>query len=691
MAEFASDNIRNLVVVGHRGCGKTTLVEALLFAAGATKRLGSVEEGNTVTDFEPEEKERQMSIFPALAHCKSGGAKLNLIDAPGYAEFIGQVIPCLWVAETALLTVDAVAGVEVQTRRMWMLAREQGLAVVAVISRLDRERANFADALASLRESLSGVEFVPVQIPLGEEASMSGVVDLIAMQAYLGDSKTPAAIPAEAAEAAASARAALVDAVAATDDDLTMAFLENDALSEEELLTGLREAVRGGKLVPVLASAAGKSVGAAAALKALTELAPSPLGMKKWEGTVAKSEETVEVQPEDALSLVVFKTMSDPYVGRISLLRVVSGEAQADVTVTNANTGQRERLAGLSLMQGSEALSAGTLAPGDLGCVSKLEATLTGHTLCDPKRTVILSAPPLPEGMHAVALQAASRADQDKLSQALARIGEEDVSFRYERDSETGELVAHGMGPLHVDLAIQRLKRKFDVAVEQKAPRIAYRETIKRKVEVQGRHKKQTGGRGQFGDIWLRVEPLERGAGYEFVDEVVGGSVPRNFIPAVEKGVADVLARGPLAGYPVVDVRATLYDGSSHPVDSSEQAFRMAGQIGMRRALEEGSLQLLEPIALVEVTAPENLTGDIISDLNGKRGQILGMDSLGGGLQVVRARVPFAELAAYAGDLRSISQGRASYTVEFSHYQEVPHDQEQRIVAEAKAAQEDKG
>lgn len=438
MAEFASDNIRNLVVVGHRGCGKTTLVEALLFAAGATKRLGSVEEGNTVTDFEPEEKERQMSIFPALAHCKSGGAKLNLIDAPGYAEFIGQVIPCLWVAETALLTVDAVAGVEVQTRRMWMLAREQGLAVVAVISRLDRERASFADALASLRESLSGVEFVPVQIPLGEEASMSGVVDLIAMQAYLGDSKTPAAIPAEAAEAAASARAALVDAVAATDDDLTMAFLENDALSEEELLTGLREAVRGGKLVPVLASAAGKSVGAAAALKALTELAPSPLGMKKWEGTVAKSEETVEVQPEDALSLVVFKTMSDPYVGRISLLRVVSGEAQADVTVTNANTGQRERLAGLSLMQGSEALSAGTLAPGDLGCVSKLEATLTGHTLCDPKRTVILSAPPLPEGMHAVALQAASRADQDKLSQALARIGEEDVSFRYERDSETG-------------------------------------------------------------------------------------------------------------------------------------------------------------------------------------------------------------------------------------------------------------
>jgi elongation factor G len=631
-----------------------------------------------------------MSIFPALTYCKTGDVKVNLIDVPGYMEFIGQVIPCLWVAETLLLLVDAVSGVEVQTRRMWVLAREQGMAAIAVVNKLDKERADFDAALKSMKDGLSGAEFVPVQIPMGREAGLSGVIDLIAMKALAGEGKSATEIPAEYAEAAAAARAILVDAVAATSDDLTMAYLENDTLSDAELQEGLGQAVREGKLVPVLASAATANVGTAAALKMIGEMAPSPVGLKKWAGTDSKSGQPAEVTAADPLTAVIFKTMSDPYVGRISLLRIVSGSAQADMTVTNANTGQRERLAGLSLMQGTETVAAGSLAAGDLGCVSKLESTLTGHTLCDPKRLIMLDAPKPPEGMHAVALAAASRADQDKLSQALARIGEEDAGFSYHREAETGELVARGMGPLHVDLAITRLKRKFDVAVEQKAPRIAYRETIKKRVEVQGRHKKQTGGRGQFGDTKLRVEPGERGSGYVFVDEVVGGSVPRNFIPAVEKGVSDVLGAGPLAGYPVVDVRVALYDGSTHPVDSSEQAFRMAGQVGMRKALEEGGVTLLEPIATVEVTAPEANTGDLISDLNGKRGHILGMDSVGGGMQIVKARVPFAELAGYAGDLRSITQGRANYTVEFSHYQEVPHDQETRIIAEAKAAAEQK-
>jgi elongation factor G len=690
VAEFSSDKIRNLVVGGHRGSGKTTLVEAMLFSSGATKRHGSVDEGTTVTDFEPEEKERKMTIFPALAYCKTGGVKVNLIDVPGYAEFIGQLIPCLWVAETIVLVLDAVAGVEVQTRRMWALAREQGMAAIVIVNKLDKERADFDTALKSLKDSLSGVEFVPVQMPMGREVGLSGVIDLLAMQAYAGEGKSATAIPAEFAEAATAARALLVDAVAATSDDLTMAYLENDTLSDAELRAGLGQAVREGKLVPVLASAATSGVGVVAALKMIGEIAPSPVGMKTWTGTDAKSGAPAQVKADDPLTAVIFKTMSDPYVGRISLLRVVSGTAQADATVTNANTGQRERLAGLSLVQGTETVAAGSLAAGDLGCVSKLESTLTGHTLCDPKRLVMLECPPTPEGMHAVALEAASRADQDKLSQALARIGEEDAGFSYSRDTETGELVARGMGPLHVDLAITRLKRKFDVAVEQKAPRIAYRETIRKRVEVQGRHKKQTGGRGQFGDTKLRVEPGERGSGFQFLDEVVGGSVPRNFIPAVEKGVQDVMGAGPLAGYPVVDVRVALYDGSTHPVDSSEQAFRMAGQIGMRKALEEGQPILLEPIAIVEVTTPETCTGDLISDLNGKRGQILGMDSVGGGLQIVRARVPFGELAGYAGDLRSITQGRANYTVEFSHYQEVPHDQADRIIAEAKAAAEHK-
>ena len=691
MAEFASDKIRNVAVVGHRGSGKTTLVEAMLFAAGATKRLGQVEEGTAVTDFEPEEKERGMSINPALANCRFEGVKLNLVDTPGYGEFVGQAVPCLWVTETALVVVDGVAGVEVHTRRMYTLARDMGLAVVAMVGKLDKERADFGAALTGMKGALPGPEFVPVQLPIGAEAAFSGVVDLVTMKAYLGDSKTPVEIPAAAADAAAEARMILIDAVAATDDDLTMAYLENDTLSEGELISGLRQAVQAGKLVPVLASCGERGIGAAAALRMLSDLAPSPLAHQPWAATDAKSGGDVTVKADDPFTAVIFKTMSDPYVGRISLLRVVSGIATADATVTNATNGGRERLAGLATMIGQEVAPAGTLATGDLGCVSKLENTVTGHTLCDPKRVVAIPMPPIPEGMHGVALVAASRADQDKLSSALARVAEEDVGFTYVRDHETGDLVAHGMGPLHVDLAIQRLKRKFDVAVEQKAPRIPYRETIRKKIEVQGRHKKQTGGRGQFGDCKLRVEPQERGVGFQFVDEVVGGSVPRNFIPAVEKGVIDVMDHGPIAGYPVVDVKVTLYDGSTHPVDSSEQAFRMAGQIGMRKALEEAGSILLEPIAIVEVTTPETITGDIMSDLNGKRGHILGMDSIGGGMQTVKARIPVAELASYAGDLRSISQGRASYTVEFSHYQEVPHELAERVIAEAKKAQEERG
>lgn len=691
MPEFASDKIRNLAVVGHRGCGKTTLVEAMLFATGAIKRRGSVEDKTATTDFEPEEREGGLSIHPALANCRHEGVKLNLIDTPGYAEFVGQVVPCLWVTETALLVVDAVAGVEVHTRRMYTMARDMGLAVVAMVARMDKERADFTAAVTSMKEVLPGAEFVPVQLPLGQESGFQGVVDLVTMKAYLGDSKTPAPIPAEAADAAAEARMVLIDAVAATDDDLTMVYLENDTLSDAELQQGLRQGIQEGKLVPVLASSAENGLGVGAALRALSDLAPSPLAHKPWSGADVKTGEQVSISPDDPFAAVIFKTMSDPYVGRISLLRVVAGTAQADATVTNANTGGRERLAGLATMQGQETSPAGTLAAGDLGCVSKLENSVTGHTLCDPKRVLTIPMPAIPEGMHGVALVAATRADQDKLSTALARVGEEDVGFTYERDHETGDLVAHGMGPLHVDLAIKRLKRKFDVQVDQAPPRIPYRETIRKKVEVQGRHKKQTGGRGQFGDVHLRVEPQERGAGFAYVDEVVGGAVPRNFIPAVEKGVVDVMERGIVAGYPVVDVKVTIYDGSTHPVDSSEQAFRMAGQIGMRKALEEAGSILLEPIAIVEVTTPETLTGDIMSDLNGKRGQILGMDSIGGGMQTVKARIPVAELASYAGDLRSISQGRASYTVEFSHYQEVPHELADRIIAEAKKAQEERG
>ncbi len=691
MPQYESNQIRNIALTGHRGCGKTSLAEALLFSTGMKTRMGEVEQGGTTCDFGAQEVERQISIAAAACYCDHGGTKINLIDTPGYAEFFAEVVPSLWVADCSLLVVDAVAGVEVHTFKVFETARQRSQSLIAVVNKIDKERANFDGAVASLRDNLSGPEVVPVQLPIGAEDRFEGVIDLLAMQAVVGDASEAkrGSIPDELTAAAQSAREALIDAVATTNDDLTIKYLEEGELTTEELAEGLKSAVAQGLIMPVLATNARGAVGVVALADFLVQIAPSPLERGTWSGHGPDSDEQVnrEPDPSQPFAAVVFKTILDPYVGRLNVIRTISGIAQADASVVDAQSGATAKLTGLAFVQGREMVSAGTIAPGDIGCVTKLDDVVSGTTLCDARERIVFDCPPLPIGMHATALEASSQADQDKLSGALAQLASEDVGLSYERDGETGELIVRGMGPLHVEVMTSRLKSEFAVDVVLKPPKIAYRETVTRKVRVQGRHKKQTGGRGQFGDVWIRIEPLGRSEGFEFVNEIRGASVPTNYIPAVEKGLQDAMAIGTLAGYPVTDVRIILDDGSSHPVDSSDMAFRMAGQIAMRNALVEGAPSLLEPVVAVEVTTPDDIMGDVISDLNGRRGQIQGMDAIGAGMQRVRALVPIAEMNTYAADLRSLSQGRASYTMELAHYQAVPPHLQERIIA-AEAAQD---
>jgi len=686
--QYDSDNIRNLAIVGHRGCGKTTLAEAFLLSTGMRSRMGQIEEGTTTCDFGEEEKSRQISISPAACYCEYNGTKINLIDTPGYAEFFGEVVPSLWVADCSLLVIDANAGVEVHTYKVFEAVRNRNQPVIAVVNKIDKERASFDNAVASLTESLNGPEVVPVQLPIGTEGQFQGVVDLLTMEAITGQGADVkhTDIPEELREAAQQAYEQLVDAVATTDDELTIKYLEEGELTAEELAEGLRKAVAQGLIMPVVATDARRTVGVASLARILVQIAPSPVDRGPWHGHAPGDGEEISRAPaaDQPFSAVVFKTILDPYVGRLSLLRTISGVGQADAPVTDVQSRESVKLSGLAFVQGREIVSAGTVAAGDIACVNKLEKVRTGTTLYQGREKIEFDCPSLPSGMHAVALEATSRADQDKLSGALAQLSDEDVGFGYERDRETGELIVRGMGQLHVEIITSRLQNEFDVNVTLKPPQIAYRETVTQGVRVQGRHKKQTGGRGQFGDVWIRVEPLRQDEGFKFVNEVKGGAVPTNYISAVEKGVQDAMESGVLAGYPVVGVQVTLDDGSSHPVDSSDMAFRRAGQLAMHKALEQAGAKLLEPVATVEVATPEDIMGDVMSDITSRRGQIQGMDAVGKGLQRIQASVPVSEMLTYAADLRSLSQGRASYTMEFAYYQPVPADIEQRIVAESR-------
>jgi elongation factor G len=682
--------IRNIGVVGHSGVGKTSLVESLLFATGAVTRLGRVDDGSTTTDFDPDEIKRKISINTAVAYLDYKGHRINVVDTPGYGDFIADARAALRVVEAAVVVVDAVAGVQVQTEKVWKFATEFELPRAIVVNRLDRERSDFFRTLESITRRLKG-RVVPVHIPVGEEAGFRGFVDLVTQKAtvYTDGKPAEAPIPAEAAERVKEWREKLVEAAAETDDDLLAKYLEEGSLDEAEMLKALRAGITQGKIVPVLCAAATKSIGSLALLDLIVHEFPSPADRPEVGGTDLKAKQagTRAADPKAPVTAQVFKTLSDPHIGKLSLFRVYAGTVRADSTLLNPGRGARERMGHVSWLQGKTQKNVESLGPGEIGVAQKLKETLTGDTLCDEAQPFELPRITFPEPAINFAVQPKTRGDEDKISSALARIAEEDPTVHHHFDPETKQLLISGVGSLHVEMTVERMKRKYNVDVSLLPPRIPYKETVKGRAEGQGKYKKQTGGRGQYGDTWIRVEPMHRGGGFEFVDDIFGGAVPRNFIPSVEKGVRDCMKKGIFAGYPVVDLKVTLYDGSYHDVDSSDMAFQIAASMGLQKVFLEAHPILLEPVMNVEVTTPADVAGDIIGDMNSRRGRIVGMEPTGE-TAVVRASVPMAEMLTYESSLRSMSGGRGGYSMEFSHYEEVPAFLAEKIVKDVKAEKE---
>lgn len=689
MKEYEASQIRNVAIVAHGQEGKTSLVEAILFDTGATTRLGRVEEGNTITDFDEDEIKRRISISAAAAFAEWKGCKLNLIDTPGFSNFLADTRICMRVADAAVVLVSAVSGIKVQTEKVWGFAEEYGLPCLLFVNKMDRERADFLRTVEDVRKGLSPAA-IPLQIPLGAEAGFTGVVDLLTMKASLygsdGSGKfKEGAIPAEAKARAEEFRHALVEAVAESDDALLERYLEGGTLSDQELKAGLRRCVCHRKLYPILCGSATKNIGVQPLLDTLLDLYPSPLDRPPVEGRDVRSGERMirEARADAPLALLIFKTIADPYAGKISLVRVYAGRLHSDSSVYNATREIRERIGQLSLLRGKNQVPVDAVGPGDLGAVMKLKESGTGDTLCDEKQPLLLDPIPLPTPIISYAIAPKSKGDEEKMSAALSRLVEEDPSLRVGRDQQTKETILSGMGKLHLEVAVERLKRKFGVEVLMKTPRVPYKESVRGTASVQGKYKRQTGGRGQYGDCWIKVEPLPRGQGYEFVNQIVGGVIPKQYIPAVEKGVLDAMEGGVLAGYPVIDVRVTLYDGSYHVVDSSEMAFKIAGSLALKKGVQQASPVLLEPIMAVEVIAPDEAIGDVIGDLNARRGRVLGVEGKSKS-QAIKALVPLAEMLEYASTLRALTGDRGDYTMEFSHYEEVPAHIQEKVVAEAK-------
>jgi len=682
--------IRNVSVVGHGGVGKTSLVEALLFTAGAMTRLGKVDDGSTTTDFDPDEIKRKISINTAVAYCDWKGHRITLVDTPGYGDFIADARAGLRVVEAAIVVVDAVAGVQVQTEKVWKFATEYALPRAVVVNRLDRERADFYRTLESLARRLKG-RLVALQIPLGEESSFRGYVDLVRIKAvtYANGKASEGEVPGDLSDRVKEYRERLVEAAAETDDELLSKYLEEGSLGEPEMLRALRAGIAGGKLVPVLCASAARNLGSAALLDLVVDSLPSPADRGEVAGTDLKAKQpgTRSPEPKAPVAALVFKTLSDPHIGKLSLFRVYSGTLRADATLVNASRSVRERMGHVSWLMGKTQKNVEALGPGEIGVAQKLKETLTGDTLCDEAQPFELPRITFPEASISFAIQPKTRGDEDKISNALARIAEEDPTVHYHYDPETKQLLVAGVGSLHVEMVVERMKRKYNVDVNLLPPRIPYKETVKGRAEGQGKYKKQTGGRGQYGDVWLRVEPLPRGGGFEFVDEIFGGAVPRNYIPSAEKGVRDCMKKGILAGYPIVDLRVILYDGTYHEVDSSDMAFQIAASLGLQKVFLDAHPILLEPIMNVEVTAPSEVAGDIIGDLNSRRGRIVGMEPAGE-TAAVRATVPMAEMLTYESSLRSMTGGRGAYSMEFSHYEEVPAFLAEKVTKEAKTEKE---
>ncbi|MGA7729978.1 MAG: elongation factor G [Chloroflexia bacterium] len=694
MKAYNTAQIRNVGLFSHGGAGKTSLLEAMLFTSKGTTRLGRVDEGNTVSDYDPDENKRHISIQLAVAPVEWQDTKINVIDTPGYAEFVGEVKAGIRVADTAVLLLDASAGVEVGTEQAWRFAEERGIPRVVVINKMDRENADYKNAFHSIQTVL-GKKCAPLQLAIGAQATFKGVIDLLHQKTYVyepgaGGKFTEAEIPADMVEDVQKGREWLVERICETDDDLTLLYLEGEEIETEALDTALKKAVVSGQIAPVLVTSGLMNMGVSQLLDFLAQYAPSPADAGAIEATNPATGAPVTLQPNDAspLSALVFKTIRDQF-GKQSYLRVFSGTFRSDSHVLNSNRNAEERIGQVYVVRGKEQIAIQQLAPGDIGVVVKLADTHTGDTLCTPGNPVTLSPIKFPEPLFSASISPKTKADMDKMGTALHNMLEEDVTLRTGKDPASGQTILSAMGESHVQIAADRMKRKFGVDVVVGLPVVPYRETITTRVNrAHYRHKKQTGGHGQFADVVLELEPLSEGE-FEFGDRVVGGVVPKNYIPAVEKGIRETLHEGVLAGYPVVSVRAVLYEGGFHPVDSSEMAFKLAASQAFKEGLQMGKPVLLEPVMVLHITVPDSYTGDIMSDLNGRRGRVLGMNPQGNGFTVVDAQAPLAEVQRYVSDLRSVTQGRGVFAMEFDHYEQVPAHVADKVIEAARKHREE--
>ena len=690
MKKYKANQLRNVVLLSHGGAGKTSLTEAMLYDTGVISRIGKVEDGTTVSDYDEEERRRKISVSTSIVPCEWQGHKISILDTPGYADFVGEVKGAVRVADGAMVLVDAASGVEVGTELVWNYADDQSLPRLIFINKMDRENANFQRALDQLKEVFEEVNFVPMQLPIGTQSDFRGVVDLVKMRAYLGEKGEEGEIPAELQDQAESYHQQLVETAAEADDELIMKYLEGEELTLEEVQRGLKARIRSGDLVPILCGSALTNQGIQPCLDALVAYLPSPMEGSEIRATnpATGEEEILELNEAAPLTALVFKTMADPYVGKLTYFRVYSGAMESDSRAFNPRSRQEERIGQLYLLRGKEQSPVKRLGAGDVGAVAKLTETRTGDTLCDRGHPLSLPGIEFPIPVYSAAITPKTKADLDKMGSALARLVEEDTTLRVRREPDTGETILSGMGESHIDIAARRLKRKFGVGIATAVPRVPYKETITQVVQAHGRHKKQTGGRGQFGDVWVRFEPLPRGTGFEFMDEIRSGVVPNQYIPAVEKGLREIIQHGVLGDYPVVDFRAVLYDGTFHPVDSSEISFKLAAHLAFKEGIPKADPMLLEPIMDVAITVPEEFMGDVLGDLNARRARVQGMDQRGR-LSIIKAQAPLGEMLRYATDLRSMTQGRGLYTMEFSRYEEVPPHIAQGIIEQAKREKEE--
>jgi elongation factor G len=694
MKKYEPDAIRNVGIFSHGGEGKTSIVEAMLFLSGENTRLGRVDDGTSLMDYEPEEVERKITISSSLACFEWGKNKINFIDTPGDDNFISDAKLCMRVVDGAVIVVSAVSGVKVGTEKVWQYANELSIPACVFINKLDRERADFERTVEDIQKNFTDANLLVVQLPMGKEEAFKGLIDLLSMKAFVykedgSGSFEGIDIPPEYESEANKYREKLVEIAVEMDDEVMERYLNGDEVKREEIEKCLKDGIWTRRIVPIMCGSASKNIGVNTLMDNIVMYFPPPAYRDEVEGVDPRTGNTLKrkIKADQPFSAFIFKTITDPFAGKLTLFKVYSGEIHPDMTVLNVSNDEKERIGQIFYLIGKKQKQAGFASAGDIAVLAKLKEAGTGDTLCDEKALIKYKEVSMSPPVISFSLQPKAKGDEDKLNTSLARLMEEDRTIKYSRDEQTKEFILSGMGQVHIEVVVERMKRKFGVEVELKEPKVPYKETIKGTTKVQGKYKKQSGGKGQYGDTWLEMGPLPKGSGFEFVDKVVGGAIPRQYIPAVEKGIIEAMPQGILAGYPVTDFRVTLYDGSYHDVDSSEMAFKIAASMGFKKGLEQCNPTLLEPIMKIEVTVPDEFMGDIMGDMNSRRGKIIGVESKGSN-QVVKAAVPMAEILKYAPDLRSMTGGRGAFTVEFSHYEEVPAHIAPKIIELAKKEKE---